>query len=261
MRKISFITSLLGTVMLVIPLALWADHHERAPLSDVWLVMPKAGMANQFEAAATTHMAFRRDAGDSRDWEAYAATIGRNPMLYQWRGGGLNWADMDTYATEDEEKGLSDHWFSNVDQYVDHYHHYVERADFENSQWPADMAQHPYYGVTTWSVKQGAGPGSSEARKQLSKIAMEGGWNENWLWLQRVGGSPTLMIVSEFDDYADMAPPEQEFFEFVAEHLGSEEEAGKIFAQFSAGFEDSSYTIWAHRPDLSSTDMSGSADD
>ena len=68
MRKISFITSLLATAMLVIPLGLYADHHEdeRAPLSDVWLVMPKSGMAMQFEAAATTHMAFRSDAGDSR---------------------------------------------------------------------------------------------------------------------------------------------------------------------------------------------------
>ena len=90
MKKTSLITSFLGTAMLLIPLGLYADHHERAPLSDVWLVMPKAGMATQFEAAAKMHMAFRRDAGDSRDWEAYAATIGSNPMLYQWRTGGLN---------------------------------------------------------------------------------------------------------------------------------------------------------------------------
>ena len=263
MKKLS-ILSIIGLALLTLPLALWAQEDERAPLSDVWLVMPKQGMAMQFEDAAKTHMAFRADAGDSRDWEAYAAAIGKNPQLYQWRAGGLNWADMDAYTTEDQENGYGDHWFANVDQYVDHYHHYMERADFENSHWPADLGQHPYYAVTSWTMKQGAGPGPDEARKQLSKIAMDEGWTDmgnNWLWLNRIGGTPTLMIVSELDDYADMEPPEQSFFEFVSEKLDSEEEAGKIFAQFSAGFSDSNLTVWAHRPDLSSPSESGSDDD
>ena len=260
MRKISFITSFIGLAMLVLPLALWAQEDDRAPLSDVWLVMPKQGMATQFEAAAKTHMAFRRDAGDSRDWEAYSAAIGSNPMLHMWRTGGLNWADMDAYAAEDQENGYEANWFANVDPYVDHYHHYMERADFENSNWPADMEQHPYYGVTSWTLKTGAGPGPDEARKELSKIAMEEGWGENWLWLNRVGGSPTLMIVSELENLAAMEPPEQSFFAFLTEKR-SAEEAAELFAQFGAGFADSSYTIWAHRPDLSSADMSGSADD
>jgi hypothetical protein len=68
------------------------------------------------------------------------------------------------------------------------------------------------------------------------------------------------MLVSPYDSFADMAPPEQEFFDFVAEKLGSEEEAGKIFAAFSGGFTGSSYTIWQHRPDLSSPEMEGADD-
>lgn len=60
---------------------------------------------------------------------------------------------------EDAEKGFGANWMANVDQYVDHYHHYIEVADYENSDWPADLGQKPYYGVTSWAVKDNAGPG------------------------------------------------------------------------------------------------------
>lgn len=260
MRKLS-IASIIGLAMLTLPLGLWAQEDERAPLSDVWLVMPKQGMGLQFEDAVRTHMAFRADAGDTRDWETYGVALGRNPMLYQFRVSSINWADQDAYVTEEQEKGLEQNWFANVDQYVDHYHHYMESADYENSNWPADLGQNAYYGVTTWTRKLGAFGPTEEMRTQLSKIAMDGDWEYNWLWLSRIGGEPTLMIVSPYEDFAAMAPPEQQFFDFVAEKLGSEEEAGKIFAQFGAGFTESSYTVWAHRPDLSSPEMAGADDD
>ena len=68
------------------------------------------------------------------------------------------------------------------------------------------------------------------------------------------------MIVTELENLADMEPPEQSFFEFLTEKR-SAEEAGRLFAEFNAGLADSSLTVWAHRPDLSSAEMSGSADD
>ena len=265
MRKFSFIASLAGIAMLVLPLTLSADHHEkRADLTDVWLVMPKQGMSMQFESAVKSHMAFRADAGDSRQWEGYSVALGSNPGLYQWRYCCYNWADQDSYIAEDADKGYSAHWFANVDQYVDHYHHYIESMDWENSNWPEDMGQDAYYGVTTWDLKQGAGPGTDEARKQLSQIAMDEGWDDAgnmWLWHSRIGGSPKLMIVTPFENFAAMEPPEQSFFEFVSEHVGSAEEAGKMFAQFTAGFTGSNYTVWAYREDLSASNMAGSDDD
>lgn len=260
MKKSSLFTSLLGTAMLIIPLGLWAQE-DRAPLTDVWYMVPKQGMVSQFEAAAKTHMAFRRDAGDSRSWEAYDAAVGGNPMLYQWRAGGLNWADMDSYAQEDQENGYGANFMENVAQYVDHYHHYIERSDYETSNWPEGLGQHAYYGVTTWTWKQGAFAAADEARKKLSQIALDGGWDSHWLWHSRIGGRPALMIVTEYENYADMAPPEQPFFDFIAEELGSEEEAGALFQTFASGFTESNYTIWQYRPDLSSQEMAGSDDD
>jgi hypothetical protein len=260
MKKLS-IASLIGLAMLTLPLTLWAQDDERPGLSDVWLVVPKQGMQQEFEAAVRTHMAFRTDAGETRNWQTYGVALGSNPLLYQFRAGGMNYADQDAFIAEDQDKGLSPNWMANVDQYVDHYHHYFEHADFENSSWPADLPQMQYYGVTTWTWKQGAGPGPGEARKQLSEIAMDDDWDYNWLWLTREGGEPQLMLVSPYENFAAMEPPEQTFFDFVSEKLGSEEEAGKIFGTFSNGYTGSSYTVWSYRADLSSPETAGADDD
>ena len=247
---------LAGVAALLLPLGLPAASHEeqRAPLTEAWIVVPKPGMEGQFEEAVAAHMAFRDDAGDSRSWQTFTPVIGHNLNVYQFRACCFNWADQDAYVVEDREKSLGENWNANVHQYVDHYHHYLERNDWENSRWPEDGADGPYYGVTTWTWKQGAGAGPGDAREKLSQMAIDGGWGEadnSWLWLQRIGGKPVLAIVSPFASYADMQPPEQSLFEFIAEQMDSEEEAGALFDQFGAGFADSDYTVWVHRPDLS----------
>ncbi len=62
-----------------------------------------------------------------------------------------------------------------------------------------------------------------------------------------------LAIVSSYDNYADMEPPEQSFFEYASEKLGAEE-AGAMFSDFGNGFTDSDYTVWAFDEDLSAPD-------
>jgi hypothetical protein len=119
-------------------------------------------------------------------------------------------------------------------QYVDHAHHYIEYMDWENSHWPDGESDGPYFGVTAWKMKPNQGSGPREARLKLSQMALENGWGDadnQWLWHWRIG--------------------EQSFFEFITEHMGSEEEASALFDQFGSGFAGSDYTVWVHREDLS----------
>lgn len=253
MKKCSFVVSVAA---LILPLGVLADSHEEElpSLSDVWIVVPKQGMENQFEEAAAAHMAFRADGGDSRNWAGFRVVLGHHINLYQWRYCCFDWADQDAYLVEEEESGFGQHWSENVHQYVDHYHHYFDDADRENSHWPEGESTGPYYAVTSWAMKQGAGPGPGEARKQLSQLALNEGWaNEDrkWLWLSRIGGKPMLAIVTEHENYADMAPPEPSFFEFLTEQLESAEEAGALFAEFNSGFTSSDYTVWMYDEGLS----------
>jgi hypothetical protein len=235
---------------LIVPLSVTSQEEEAppGPLMDVWMIVPKAGMDVQFGEAVAAHMQFRVDAGEERTWQGYRVAVGHTLNVIQFRSCCFEWAGLDANEAEDAELGLSENWNENVGQYVDHYHHYLETADWENSHWPFpdDATAGPYYGVTSWTDKQGRGPASNLARVKLSELAKEHGWADagnEWLWLSREAGKPMTMIVSSFANYAEMAPAEQSFFELLTDKIG-EEEAGEIFSAFNSGFADSDYTVW-----------------
>ena len=241
---------------LLLPLGLLAQEEGEddapAPLSSVWFIIPKQGMEAEFAVAAAAEITARVAAGETREWQAYRVVVGHNMDAIQYRACCFNWADQDTHEAQDAELGLSASWGANVGPFVDHYHHYFERGDWENSHWP-DGSDGPYYGVTTWYLKEGAGPASDQAMEKMSQLAINDGWanaENSWLWFSRIGGKDALMIVSSFSNYADMAPPEQSFFEFAVDKLG-EEEAGAMFSDFGSGFASSDYTVWVHDENLS----------
>jgi len=246
------------SAVLLLPLGLVAqeDGADEAPqpLSDVWMVVPKAGMGAEFAAAAAAEITAQAEAGSSRSWQAYRPVVGHNLNVVQYRHCCFDWADVDVLEAEDAELGLDESWGKNVGPFVEHYHHYYERSDWENSYWPDEGTSGPYYGVTSWSIKQGAGPAGGQAKEKMSQLALNEGWSDkdvNWLWLSRIGGKPVTALVSSYENYADMAPPEQSFFEFASEKLGAEE-AGAMFGDFANGFTDSNYTIWVYDESLSS---------
>lgn len=250
MKKTSILVSLAGIAALLLSLSLTAQEEEAAeappPLSDVWMVVVNAGMAADFDAAMAAHMQFRKDAGESRDWQAYRVAVGHNMSPIQFRSCCFDWADLDAHEAENIDKGIGENFNANVAQYVEHYHHYIEETDWENSHWPDDGTSGPYYGVTSWKNKQGRGPASNDAKEKLSQLGITGGWandDNNWLWFSRIGGDSMTAIVSSYANYADMEEEDPTFFEFVAEELGAEE-AGATFGAFGNGFEDSDYTIW-----------------
>jgi len=254
MKKPLLITFLAA---LMLPLGLIAQEEGAdaapPPLSSVWIIVPKNGMDAEFATAAAAEIKARADKGETREWLAYRQVVGDNLAAVQYRACCFEWADQDVHEAQDLELGLNESWNENVGEYVDHYHHYFERGDWENSHWPETGTSGPLYGVTTWTWKEGVGPGPGQAREKLSQIGITEGFvndDNNWLWLSRIGGEPKLVIVSSYENYADMEPPEQSFFEFVSEKLG-EEEAGALFAQFGSGFASSDYTVWRHDEALS----------
>lgn len=245
------------TGVFLMPLGVLAqeDGADEAPgpLTSVWILVPKKGMEAEFTEAAAAEIKARAEKGETREWQAYRPAVGDNLAMVHYRACCFNWADQDAHEAQDMELELGASWSENVGQYVDHYHHYFERADWENSHWPDTGTSGPLYGVTTWTWKMGVGPGPGEARKKLSRIGIDDGWasdENNWIWFSRIGGAPKLSIVSSFENYADMEPPEQSFFEFISEKIG-EEEAGALFTQFGSGFASSDYTVWRLDTNLS----------
>ena len=238
----------------------FADNHEgedeKAPaLADVWIFVPKADMNDEFEAAMKDYFVWRAEMDDSRDWEAYVPVISHSMNRYMYRNCCFDWADQDTYGAEAQEKGYGDKFNEMVGPYVDHTHRYLEEFDYDNSYWDQDGDQGPYYGVTTWSTAGGPAPEAYAARIKLSQMAIENGWaseDNQWLWHYRIGGSPQMMIVSPFSNWADMAPPEENFRDMLVEAMGDEAEVDALFADFAKGKKEIDYTVWYHAKDLGS---------
>lgn len=246
-------SALLALVALVFSFGAFADDHEKPKaLSDVWTIAPKAGMYNDFVAAMEEYKAWRVEAGDSRSWNAFTPVVGDKLNRIGYRSCCYDYADQDAYLAEAIEKGYGAKFDEIVGPYVDHAHHHFDRADFDNSHWP-DSEKGPYFGVTEWEIDGGYHPKAYAARVKMSQLALDG-WasDENqWLWVTPESGSPSLSIVSSFSSYADMDPPEVTFFAFIVEKLGSEEEAHKLFKEFSKGKVTSDYTIWRYMENIS----------
>ena len=247
---------LVGLLALLLSVSVFADGHAEAPgdISDVWIFKLKRGTETEFESAMKEHMAARKEMGESRTWYAYRAEVGHHPGLVMYRSAPMSYADHDAYLAEDRA-ALDESFGANIDPFVDHYHHYIESYDWENSHWPDDeTTEGPLYTVIDRKWRPGGGYASDMARERMSQIALNEGWAEKghqWLWVERMGGEPVQSLVLPDANYAEMAPSDEEFGAWLTEQVGSEEEASNIFETWLSGFSAVSVTIWRHDPDLS----------
>ncbi len=233
-----------------------ADSHQGdeaglpPQLSDVWVVTPRDGHHAEFEAALREHIAVRRTAGDPRNWDTYAVVVGDSIGTYVVRHCCFEWPDQDAYLEWSNGTELQAHWNDNVHPHVADYRHYMDRFDWQNSHWPAEGEDWNYVGVTRWNPKPGEGMTRYTVRKKMSEIAKENGWDGRWLWINPVGGATSLVLATPFKDYADMAPPETSFYDFLVKHT-SDEEAASMLQTFEGSFWSSEYVIFERRRDLS----------
>jgi len=236
-----------------LPFVAQAQDEEADPpnMADLWIVHVEAGKSAAFEEAFKSHIAFRAENGDPRAWNTYTVAVGEDLGAYGIRFCCIDLADADSYDAWDAEAGAGEHWNANVDQYVDSYEHYYTTTDFENSNWPEGETNYSLFGVTRWVLKQGAFRQMNEAKGKMSSLAKEHGWPRYWSWQSQIGGSNVISIVSPYENYAGMEPPEQSFFEFLVEHMESPEAAGELLGSFSSSFKSSSYTVYRLRDDLS----------
>jgi hypothetical protein len=254
MRRTAIITGIVA--LLALPLGVVADNHEEAPpLSDVWIIVPKAGMEAEFNEAVREHVAFRKAQGESRSWNGFRVVIGDNLRPVMFRHCCFDWADQDSYIAEESQEAIMADYYEKVFPYVDHAHHYFEESDRENSHWPeGDATDGPYFWVTTLKWQAGSGPGPGNAREKLSQLAKEHGWDDagnEWLWITRIGGEPMVMLVGASPDFAGMADPETSFYEFMSEKMGSFDELDEVLEQYRKGMKSVNSSLWMRDDSIS----------
>ena len=256
MRKTKLAGVLAGVVALLFSFNALADSHEEGPgaISDVWVFALKRGMEEEFTAAMQEHIADRKEMGEPRTWYGYRAEVGHHPGLIMYRSAPMSYADHDAYLSADLGE-IGEAFNETVDPLVDHYHHYIDAYDWENSHWPDDdSTAGPLFTEVVRKWRPGGGYASNQARKKMSQVALNDGWAEKgyeWLWIDRTGGAPAQAIVFPNANYAGMAPTGEEFGAWFTEQMGSEEAAAEVFEAWLSGFSGIDVTIWRHDPSLS----------
>jgi len=224
-------------------------------LAEIWVMTIKRGEQAHFEAAFKQQIAVRAQNNDPRAWQTYVPVTGDKLNRYGLRTCCFSWADQDTYtAWVNSTPAVMGDWFANVDQYVESYEHYFSETDMDNSNWVAADTPVKYIGVTDYFIDPAKGLDFTSARTELSQIALNQGWSaagRHWVWTSQIGGAPTASLAVPFGSFAGMAPEGPPFMEFLADQMGAEA-AAALVEKFSSGTTGSNYTIWEHRPDLSS---------
>jgi hypothetical protein len=245
----TFAASCLVIMQLLLSTATAADKPDS--LADVWMMVPNAGQQAEFEAAFKKHLALRAEKGDPRKWNTYTPTVGDNLNVYVVRFCCTKFKDIEAYQKWESDSKIQQDWNKNVDQYVQSYQHGYSRLDFDNSNWPEDDEGFKYFAVTDYQVKMGHGKSIEEGKKVLSDNAKAMKWPYSWSWTWQIGGHERLSLVVPYKDYAGMTPPDKSFARVLAEHLGDEAKANKIFKSWSDNFHATKYTVYVLRDDLS----------
>jgi hypothetical protein len=194
--------------------------------------------------------------GDSRAWQTFMPVLGEGiGRTVAFRYCCFDWADQDAYNMEAREKGFDEHWNAHMGSFVEDVSHYLSYIDMENSNWGDEEGPFTYYGLNNVSIRPGKYADFEKMKAKFTQMAREHNWQDGklyWAWTSRIGGKPLETLIAPFKDYADMAPPEPSFREFVMETVG-QEKAEAMFARFSATIADEDYTVWRLLPDLSMT--------
>jgi len=225
------------------------------PLAEMWMMVPKAGHAQELNDALKKHLDFRSEQGDPWRWDTYTPLLGEDLARVGVRSCCHSWADIDAYGEWSRSKpDVVANFNEHVAPHVEKYAHYYEEMDWANSHWNDKGDQYKYFAVTEFALKAGHAAEFHAARTQMSQIAIEQGWandDRSWAWATMIGGKPTVAVVVPYENFASMEQKGEGFIDFLSRHLGSQEAAAGLMQKFSAATWSSDYQVWVHRAELS----------
>ncbi|HSR52767.1 MAG TPA: hypothetical protein VLV83_18240 [Acidobacteriota bacterium] len=211
-------------------------------------VTPKAGMHMQFETALKAHLQWRKEQNDPWQWYIMEIINGTDYGDYIIRTDERPWAEMDNY--ELRFKGR-DHFLSTVGPFIADMQSSLTSTNEALSNWPDDLRPRLIL-VEVFSLN----PGKAEVFWQLvakASKAFDGRMGHNSWDTVVVGegaGGGTAILVLPRENWAGLAPRQQEMVGYMTEAYG-EEEVGKMMQQFSDCLAGMNSMVVAVRPDLS----------
>ncbi|WP_088330024.1 hypothetical protein [Lacimicrobium sp. SS2-24] len=246
----NLITKLAMTLMVSLLFSVGMVAQATEKLAESWVMTPKEGKSDDFRKALKEHVAHRVTLQDPRKWKIYTPVLGDKLDRFIIRACCFEWKDQDQYMAWNKEKNPMQHWQKKADKLVHSYAHHLSTVDSENSHWPADLS-YSYVGVTNMQVKAGHWSAMKADLATMSSIAKTHNWPYHWGWTYSVGGPRSVSLVIPYNNYADMAPPEQKFSELLVKHFGDKDKAQAFMQGWSDHFDTNEYQIYRLNTELS----------
>jgi hypothetical protein len=227
-----------------------AEEEKPGDVAEVWMVWPKSGHEPEFENALKNYAAWRKQAGEAFNWQAFQPIVGDDLTHFVYRSGDHHWKDFDANQAWVVQAKATEKFNEMVGPHAARVEHYFVVVDRKHSYW-IDSADYRYFGVSRLQLRPGAYGQMVEALGKIHKAAVDGDWNYGWAIGNIVGGNGGMQVVFPYKSFADMAEPDPSFMQVLAKSLGSEEAARGVMKQLGSSFEGERYTVYTPRPDLS----------
>ena len=260
-----FLRILIGTSLLY-AVACWGQAGAGAPatttqainaqnennLCRIFFSTPKAGQAQQFEAARKRHNDFHRGQNDTWAWQTFLVETGDNAGRYVTSTCGHAWKDFDAWEAKmgkadaaDAAAGMGALTQSGSNGF------YLSRADMSLAPMSATPA--PRVAVTIYTLKPGAATDFIATVKKINDaLSKQPDWPKTSSWLQLMNGgeAPTFVLLNARQNFAGFEPLPKTVRDVLVETYG-EETANQMLKTLG----DSTARLWTeealYRPDLS----------
>lgn len=210
----------------------------------------KEGMADQFESALATHVAWRKQHDDPWTWHVYQHVNGPKLGHYTIRSGTHGWSDIDEY--QEFSAKASDHFSKTVGPFVENMHSVIARMNTEVAHEPKKPTDYKLVELTEMNVKPGKMEQFEQSVAKFHKAAREAerpGYYS--LAMAAVGAQgQTVYMTEPRKRWADFQPPE-ETFAAVLERQYGKQEAQTLLQEFSGSIENTTSYVLELRPELS----------
>ena len=199
----------------------------------VFFVTPKPGAASQLEQARQKHMQFHKRQNDTWTWNTWVIETGDNTGSYVTSTCGHAWKDFDDW---DKRLGKADAADATASmgpfEQSSSNRFYLYRADLSLAQPTNPPA--PMTAVTVYVLNPLSTINFEDAiTKITAALNKQPNWPKTSAWLQLANGgqTPTFVLLTSRQGWADYAPQQKTVREIVTEVYGKEG-ADAIYKEF-----------------------------
>jgi|GEM_PF-885276 len=222
-------------------------------LARVAQITARDGHAKALEEAITNYHHYMGDKKGAWHWQWYQVVTGPDTGAYIARSGNHSWEDFDAAdAKKDWSEAAGAKFVKDVVPHMADVNSMITRTDDEVGMWPESMDGYRFFRLTRWYVRQGQYRAFMDGLKKIDGALKSGGFKGHYAFVHTVSGGHgnSILLVSPYHNYADMAPKQPDFMTVMNKAMG-EEEAKAFLAEWSKTYKTGDNWMIEYRADLS----------